>query len=75
MMNIIHLRKSLKMFKMKKRMRNWSNLIFKNKRTNMQTILIVNKNKYLKNYLLINFYILDDRKVKNERRKEKEVRR
>ena len=63
------------MFKMKKRMRNWSNLIFKNKRTNMQTILIVNKNKYLKNYLLINFYILDDRKVKNERRKEKEVRR
>ena len=63
------------MFKMKKRMRNWSNLIFKNKRTNMQTILIVNKNKYLKNYLLINFYILDDRKVKNERGKEKEARR
>jgi hypothetical protein len=60
---------------MKKRMRNWSNLIFKNKRTNMQTILIVNKNKYLKNYLLINFYILDDRKVKNERGKEKEARR
>ena len=63
------------MFKMKKRMRNLSNLIFKNKRTNMQTILIVNKNKYLKNYLLINFYILDDRKVKNERGKEKEARR
>jgi len=41
----------------------------------MQTILIVNKNKYLKNYLLINFYILDDRKVKNERGKEKEARR
>jgi hypothetical protein len=60
---------------MKKRMRNLSNLIFKNKRTNMQTILIVNKNKYLKNYLLINFYILDDRKVKNERGKEKEARR
>jgi len=75
MMNIIHLRKSLKMFKMKKRMRNWSNLIFKNKRTNMQTILIVNKNKYLRNYFLINLFILDDRKVKNERRKEKEVRR
>ena len=63
------------MFKMKKRMRNWSNLIFKNKRTNMQTILIVNKNKYLRNYFLINLFILDDRKVKNERRKEKEVRR
>ena len=63
------------MFKMKKRMRNWSNLIFKNKRTNMQTILIVNKNKYLKNYILINFFILDDHKVKNERGKEKEARR
>jgi hypothetical protein len=41
----------------------------------MQTILIVNKNKYLRNYFLINLFILDDRKVKNERRKEKEVRR
>jgi hypothetical protein len=41
----------------------------------MLTILIVTKNKYLKYYFLINLFILDDRKVKNERGKEKEARR